>query len=90
MQGPNEFVVNGTFKDWDRWNNLSRITIPTLLSGARFDTMGVSDVERMGSLIPRARVAICQRGSPCAMYDEQEACFRDLLQFIDDVESGTL
>ena len=22
MQGPNEFVVTGTFKDWDRWKDL--------------------------------------------------------------------
>ena len=89
MQGPNEFVVNGTFKDWDRWNDLSRITVPTLLSGARFDTMKVADIERMGTLIPRSRVAICQRGSHCAMYDEQETYFRELLQFVEDVETGT-
>ena len=90
MQGPNEFVVNGTFKDWDRWNDLSRITVPTLLSGARFDTMKVADIERMGTFIPHSRVAICQRGSHCAMYDDQETYFRELLQFIDDVETGTL
>lgn len=90
MQGPNEFVVNGTFKDWDRWNDLSSITVPTLISGAQFDTMKVTDIERMGTLIPRSRVAICQRGSHCAMYDDQEAYFHDLLQFIDDVEAGRL
>lgn len=90
MQGPNEFVINGTFKDWDRWNDLSQIMVPTLVSGARFDTMKVSDIERMGSMIPHSHVAICQRGSHCAMYDEQETYFRQLLQFIDDVESGTL
>lgn len=90
MPGPNEFVVNGTFKDWDCWNDLSRITSPTLLSGVRFDTMKVSDIERMENLIPRARVAICQCGSHYAMYDVQETYFRDLLQFIAEVESGTL
>ena len=89
MQGPNEFVVNGTFKDWDRWSDLSRITVPTLLSGAQFDTMKVADIERMGTLIPRSRVAISERGSHCAMYDDQETYFRDLLRFINDVETGT-
>ena len=34
MQGPNEFVVTGTFKDWDRWKDLPKITVPTLLIGA--------------------------------------------------------
>ena len=34
------------------------------------------------------RVAICEQGSHCAMYDDQEAYFRHLLQFIEDVEAG--
>jgi proline iminopeptidase len=88
MQGPNEFVVTGNFKDWDRWNDLRKITVPTLLSVGRFDTMRVADIEQMGRLIPRSRVTICEQGSHCAMYDDQEAYFRDMIQFIQDVETG--
>src|SRR5216683_6158168 len=87
MQGPNEFVVTGTFKDWDRWSDLKEIRVPTLLSVGRFDTMSVADIERMGSLIPHARVAVCERGSHCSMYDDQENYFRDLIRFIKDVET---
>jgi len=88
MQGPNEFVVTGTFKDWDRWRDLPHITVPSLLLGGRFDTMKVTDIEKMGALIPQSRVAICEQGSHCAMYDDQEAYFRYLTQFIEDVEAG--
>ena len=79
----------GTFKDWDRWADLDRIQCPTLVSGARFDTMRVSEIERMGELIPNSRVSICENGSHCAMYDDQEAYFRDVVQFIQDVEAGS-
>ena len=89
MQGPNEFVVNGTFKDWDRWADLHGINCPSLISGARFDTMRVSEIERMGKLIPHSRLSLCENGSHCAMYDDQEAYFHDLVQFIQDVESGS-
>ena len=89
MQGPNEFVVNGTFKDWDRWADLHTIDCPSLISGARFDTMRVSEIERMGKLIPHSRLSLCENGSHCAMYDDQETYFRDVVQFIQDVESGT-
>lgn len=89
MQGPNEFVVTGTFKDWDRWNELPQITVPTLLSVGRFDTMSVADIEKMGALLPHARVAICEQGSHCSLYDDQETYFRDLIAFIRDVEAGT-
>jgi len=89
MQGPNEFVITGTFKDWDRWSDLPQITVPTLLSVGRFDTMSVSDIERMGQLMPNARVAICEQGSHCAMYDDQEVYFRDLIRFIKEVDART-
>lgn len=88
MQGPSEFVVTGTFKDWDRWADLHQIHCPTLLSVGRFDTMRVADIERMGSLVPHSRVSICEQGSHCAMYDDQDTYFRDMVQFIQDVEAG--
>jgi proline iminopeptidase len=87
MQGPNEFVVNGTFKDWDRWNDLKQIRIPTLLIVGRYDTMSVADIQRMGKEIPNSRVAICENGSHLANYDDQEAYFRHLLGFWNDVDA---
>jgi proline iminopeptidase len=88
MQGPNEFVVNGTFKDWDRWKDLPRITVPTLLVVGRYDTMSVEDIQKMGKAIPHSRVAICENGSHLCMWDDQQAYFRHLLGFVRDVESG--
>ena len=38
--------------------------------------------------MPHARASICERGSHCAMYDDQDAYFRDLVRFIQDVEAG--
>lgn len=88
MQGPNEFVITGTFKDWDRWKDLPRITVPTFLPVGRFDEMNVEDIQREGRLIPRSRVHICEKGSHLCMWDDQESYFRGLLKFIDDVEGG--
>jgi proline iminopeptidase len=88
MQGPNEFMVTGTFKEWDRWADLENIRVPTLLSVGRFDTMSIMDIERMGRLMPNARVAVCEQGSHCSMYDDQESYFRGLVGFINDIEVG--
>jgi len=90
MQGPNEFVVTGTFKDWDRWNDLSKIKVPTLLIGATYDEMDPEDIKKMGRLIPNSRVAICENGSHLAMWDDQEAYFRALLGFLKDVQAGRM
>lgn len=88
MQGPNEFVVTGNFKDWDRWNELPKITVPTFLPVGRFDEMSVEDIRREGRLIPRSRVLVCEKGSHLCMWDDQEAYFAGLLKFIGDVEAG--
>lgn len=86
MQGPNEFIVTGNLKDWDRWDDISKIKVPTLLIGARYDTMDPDEIQKMGTLIPHSQVVICENGSHGAMYDDQEVYFHHLLQFLDKAE----
>jgi proline iminopeptidase len=88
MQGPSEFTVTGNFKDWDRWADLHKIKAPTLLIVGRYDTMSADDIARMGKLIPNSRVAVCENGSHCCHWDDQEAYFRHLLGFLRDVDAG--
>jgi proline iminopeptidase len=88
MQGPNEFVVTGTFKDWNRWGDLGAIRVPTLLLVGEFDTMSPADIEQMGRRIPNSRVAVLAGGSHCTMWDAQEPYFEALIGFIRDVEAG--
>ena len=82
MQGPSEFTITGNFKDWDRWADLPKIDVPTLLIVGRYDTMSVADIERMGKLIPHARVVVCENGSHLCMYDDQQAYFDALVPFL--------
>lgn len=82
MQGPDEFNITGNFRDWDIWARLPGIRTPTLLIGARHDEMDPAQIERMGRLIPGARVFICPAGSHMAMYDDQAAYFGALLEFL--------
>ena len=88
MQGPNEFVITGNFKDWDRWTDLYRITVPTLLSVGRHDTMPPTDIEEMGRRMPNSRVSICENGSHLSMWDDQDTYFTALKTFLRDVDAG--
>jgi proline iminopeptidase len=88
MQGPNEFVVTGNFKDWDRWADLHRIAAPTLLPVGRHDEMAVEDIQRMASLMPRAKVVICENGSHLPFYDDQIAYFDALIPFVVGVHAA--
>lgn len=89
MQGPNEFVIVGNFKDWDRWGDLHRITVPTLLSVGRHDSMNPADIEEMGRRIPNSRVSVCESGSHLSMWDDAQTYFTALKTFLRDVEVGT-
>lgn len=82
MQGDNEFVVTGTFKDWDRWDALSQLGIRTLLLVGRHDTMSVQDIKRMGDRIPDSSVHVCENGSHMSMWDDPDSYFAALNRFL--------
>ncbi|MHB1955281.1 MAG: proline iminopeptidase-family hydrolase [Sulfobacillus sp.] len=88
MQGPNEFFVTGTFKDWDRWGDLDKIAIPSLLIGGRHDTMNPDDVLHMAHRMPDAQAVICPLGSHMAMWDDPEHYYPPLLDFLSAVSAS--
>lgn len=88
MQGPSEFQVSGSLKDWECWDRLKDIKTPTLLIGARHDTMDPDDIRHMAGLMPNAKAVICPNGSHLAMWDDQAVYFRHLLQFLGRLKSA--
>jgi proline iminopeptidase len=82
MQGPSEFTVTGTYKDWDRSGDLKDIRTRSLLMGARYDTMDPEEMKRIASTMPNARVAISEKGSHCTLYDDQQWYFEELIRFL--------
>lgn len=88
IQGPNEYIITGNSKNWNRWADLPRITVPTLLICGRYDAMDPADLGKMGSLIPYSREKICEKGSHCPFYDDPETYFETIHNFLNDVEKS--
>jgi proline iminopeptidase len=88
MQGPSELGASGKLSDWDRTADLTQIDVPTLVIGARHDTMDPSHMERMADAVRRGRYLYCSEGSHLALYDDQATYFRGLIEFIHDVSAG--
>jgi len=82
MQGPSELGASGRLQNWDRFADLHNITVPTLLLGARYDTMDPAYIRSMAGQMPDAEVWISDRGSHLAMYDDQDAYFAALTRFL--------
>ena len=90
MQGPSELGASGKLVDWDRSKDLAKITVPTLVVGARYDTMDPKHMEWMASRMPHARYLYCPNGSHLALYDDQQTWFTGVIAFIRDVDAGRM
>jgi proline iminopeptidase len=86
MQGPSELGASGKLITWDRTADLSRIIPPTLVIGARYDTMDPSHMEMMSKKVQKGRYLYCPQGSHLALYDDQQTYVEGIIQFIRDVD----
>ncbi len=88
MQGPSEFSVAGRLINWDRWNDLKNIKVPTLMVGAKHDTMDPEDMKKQSEMVQKGRYLYCPNGSHLAMWDDQQIFMNGVIKFIKDVDQG--
>ena len=91
MQGPSEFGVvgNAVLKDWDRTADLVKIKVPTLSIGGAFDTMDPKAMEMIAKQVQNGTYLLCPNGSHMSMYDDQQAYFKGLIEFVNKVDRAT-
>ena len=82
MQGPSEFGISGKLEQWDRKADLKNITIPTLVIGAKYDTMDPNHMSAMSKLVQNGTYLFCSKGSHMAFYDDQKTYFEGLIPFL--------
>ncbi len=82
MQGPSELGASGRLEHWDRFQDLDRIAVPTLVIGARYDTMDPKYMEAMAKRLPRGEYLYLPEGSHMSMWDDQQRYFAGLTQFL--------
>jgi proline iminopeptidase len=87
LQGPSELGLTGALENWDRTADLPKITVPTLVIGARYDTMDPAYMEKMAKLLPNGRYLYCPNGSHMAIYDDQKVYMEGLIRFLKDVDA---
>lgn len=82
MQGPSEFGISGKLENWDRKTDLKNIKIPTLVIGAKYDTMDPNHMEAISKILPKGSYLFCSKGSHMAFYDDQKTYFDGLITFL--------
>ncbi|MGN9843210.1 proline iminopeptidase-family hydrolase [Nonomuraea sp. H19] len=84
MNGPNEFHVIGTLKDWTIIDRADRIAVPTLLVSGRHDEATEATVRPYADRIPDVRWEIFEDSSHMPHVEEEEAYLRLVGAFLDE------
>jgi proline iminopeptidase len=89
MQGPSEFGISGRLANWDIKNRLKEITTPTLMVGAKHDTMDPKAMEEQSKMVQKGSYLYCPNGSHLAMWDDQKVFMDGVIKFLKEVDAGT-
>jgi proline iminopeptidase len=87
MNGPSEFTVTGTLKDWDIMDRLGEITVETLLVGGRHDECRPSHLEEMHRRIGNSQLAIIEDASHLCFAEQPERFNALINAFLDRTEA---
>jgi L-proline amide hydrolase len=87
MNGPSEFFVTGTLKEWDIVSRLGEIRVPTLVIGGRYDeaTPAITGTVHRG--IPGSEWVLFENSSHMPHVEETERYLRVLDNFLNRVET---
>ncbi|MCL4437856.1 MAG: proline iminopeptidase-family hydrolase [Candidatus Thermoplasmatota archaeon] len=83
MNGPNEFTITGTIKDWDITSDIGRIKVPTLITVGQYDevTPMVASVINQG--IKGSRLKVFENCSHLSMWEDRRGYNQELVNFIE-------
>lgn len=82
IQGPNEFCYTGSIKNWNRVDDLHRITQPALVLCGLHDELTPACSRLIHQGLPDSRIKVFPNSSHLPFWEEPEAYFATLLEFL--------
>jgi proline-specific peptidase len=89
MNGPNEFIVIGNLKDWNRIDRLGEIGVPTLITVGAHDELTPACAETLRAGIPGSRVVQFDDSSHTAHIEETTRYLEVVDAFLREVDALT-
>jgi len=84
MNGPNEFTITGTIRDYDATPRLGEIQVPTLVTVGRFDEVTPTVARSIHDGIRGSKLVEFSESSHLAFWEERERYFGVLGAFLAD------
>ena len=86
MWGPTEFNATGTLRNFDRVDDLGKITKPALFIGGEFDEVLPETLYYFQSLLPGSKVALVPGAGHAKTMDNPEVYMKVLSEFLNEVD----
>ena len=87
MNGPNEFTIIGTIRDWDVTDQLPTIRVPTLVTVGRYDEVTPRVAESIHRGIRGSKLVRFENSAHLAMWEERSHYIGVVRDFLDRVRS---
>jgi proline iminopeptidase len=87
MNGPSEFTVTGTLRDWDVTERLSEVDVPTLLVGGAHDECRPAHMADMARRIPGSQHVVIEDASHLCFAEQREQFMALMNDFLGRAES---
>lgn len=86
MWGTSEFSATGTLKNYDRTNDLNKISVSTLYLTGEFDAARPKTVKYYQSLTPNSRLVIIKNAGHMTMHDNAEEDVKAISEFLHELD----
>ena len=86
MEGPSEFTITGTIKNYDRTPDLCKLKLPVLYIVGEYDEANPETSKYYQSLTPGSKLAIIKNAGHISMQDNTEEHNKAVAQFLDSIE----
>jgi len=85
MWGKNEFTCTGTLAYWDISDRLGEISVPSLVTGGRFDEVTPTVTQELKRLLPDSRIFIFENSGHVAFWEERAKYIEVVKDFLDSL-----
>lgn len=86
LQGPNELVITGNLKDWDRTERLGELLLPILVTAGRYDEATPGCAATLQKHLPNAQLAIFEKSAHMPHLEEPDAYIECIQAFLDQLD----
>ena len=87
MQGPSEFTITGTLKNYDATSFLPEIKIPTLFTVGEFDEVGPELVKSFSDKVPGSHYVLFPGSAHLTLWDAKDENIKVVKEFLNSVDS---